>query len=129
MNVKSTIVVALSFFAVFGHGTQSIAGGDVEAGKKVFAKCKACHKTDPGKHAVGPSLFGVFGRPVASAEGYEKYSAGMKAFGNGKTWDEQLLNDFLTKPRDLVKGTKMAFPGLSKSDQRDDLIAYLKTLK
>jgi len=68
---------------------------------------------------------GVVGRPVASVEGYE-YSAGMKAFGEGKVWDEAELAAYLPKPRDLVKGTKMAFAGLAKPEDIENVIAYLK---
>ncbi len=45
------------------------------------------------------------------------------------TWDDATLDRYLKKPRKVVKGTRMAFPGLRKKKDRDDVIAYLKTLK
>lgn len=99
--------------------------GDPEAGEKVFKKCKACHKTEDGKNAVGPYLFGVVGRPVASVDSF-KYSAALA--GKGGEWTVENLQAFLTKPSDFAKGTKMTFPGLPKQEDRDNVIAYLNTL-
>jgi len=45
------------------------------------------------------------------------------------TWDAATLDKWLTKPSDLVKGTKMTFPGLPNQADRDNVIAYLATLK
>lgn len=97
---------------------------DAEKGAKVFRKCKACHKMEEGKNAVGPSLYNIVGREAGSVEGF-KYSSAM--LESGLTWDEETLASFLKKPKDLVKGTKMAFAGLRKDDQIADVIAYLAT--
>ena len=99
---------------------------DVEAGKTVFKKCMACHSEKEGTNKVGPSLFGVVGRPSATAAGF-KYS---DALTNAKvTWDAGNLDKWLTKPQDFAKGTKMVFPGLPNQADRDNVIAYLATLK
>jgi cytochrome c len=98
--------------------------GDAAKGKKVFAKCKACHTVDKGgKNKVGPNLHGVVGKKAAMVEGF-KYSKAMQE--SGLTWDEATLDKYLTKPKDVVPKTKMAFAGLKKQSQRDDVIAYLK---
>jgi cytochrome c len=99
---------------------------DVEAGKATFKKCALCHTTEAGKNKVGPSLFGVVGRKSASLENYN-YSEGMKKFDH--TWDPQTLDTYLADPRATVPGTKMIFPGLKEKNERDDVIAYLETLK
>jgi len=104
----------------------ALADGDAEAGKKVFNKCKACHAVEEGKNKIGPSLFGVVGSAAGSVDGY-KYSSSMAE--SGLTWDEETLDAFLEKPKDVVSGTKMTFAGLKKEDERDDVIAYLKTLQ
>lgn len=104
-----------------------VQAADAAKGEKVFRKCKACHKVEAGKNGVGPTLAGIVGRPVASVDGY-KYSSAMTEFGAGKTWSADELNAYLENPRKHVKGTKMAFAGLKKEDQRADVIAYLETL-
>jgi len=102
--------------------TEVAMAGDAKAGKKVFRKGKACHKLEEGKNAVGPSLYGVMGRTSGSLEGFKFSKAMMEA---GVVWDAQTLGEFLKKPKAYIKGTKMAFPGLRKPKQIDDLVAYL----
>ncbi|MHB0953521.1 MAG: c-type cytochrome [Allorhizobium sp.] len=104
----------------------ALADGDPVAGAKVFKQCAACHTATEPKNRVGPSLMGVIGRPVATFEGF-KYSKAMTEFGaDGKTWTEELLEEYLPKPKDLVKGTTMTFAGLKKEDDIKNVIAYLK---
>lgn len=102
------------------------AEGDAEAGKTVFAKCGICHSAKQGENKVGPSLWGVVGRPSHSIEGFN-YSDPMKAYT--VTWDEPTLDHYLTDPRAVVPGTRMIFPGLKKDEDRANVIAYLATLK
>lgn len=97
--------------------------GDPALGKKVFAKCAACHSVEAGKNKVGPSLHGVVGRASGTEAGFA-YSDAMK--NANLTWDPATLDKYLTKPKDVVPGTKMAFPGLPKEKDRADLIAYLQ---
>jgi len=97
--------------------------GDAKAGEKVFRKCKSCHYVDQEKNKTGPHLVNIIGRAAGSVDGF-KYSKAMK--DSGLTWDEATLAEFLKKPKAYLKGTKMAFSGLSKDKEIDDLIAYLK---
>lgn len=96
--------------------------GDVKEGKKVFRKCKACHSVEEGKNRVGPSLHGVIGRTAGTMDGFS-YSDEMAT--SGITWSADTLSGFLAKPKDYVKGTSMAFPGLRKEEDLKDVIAYL----
>ncbi|OAP38147.1 hypothetical protein AU381_21375 [Sinorhizobium glycinis] len=106
--------------------TPGLADGDPKAGAAIFRKCSACHTATEPVNRVGPSLMGVFGRPVASYSGYG-YSDAMRAFGaEGKVWDEATLSDYLLSPTAMVSGTRMSFPGLKKPADIADVIAYLK---
>ena len=107
---------------------EGLGSGDAEAGKKVFAKCKACHQVGAdAKTTVGPILNGVVGR--AARTGDFKYSNSMVAKGadDGLIWTPEALDAFLLKPRDFVPGTKMSFAGLRKEEDRANVIAYLAT--
>jgi cytochrome c len=99
--------------------------GDIKAGEKVFKKCKACHVVDAEKNKTGPHLVNIFGRNAGSLESYKKYSKAMKE--SGIVWNEETLDGYLEKPKKYVKGTKMAFAGLKKEEDRDNVIAYLKS--
>jgi cytochrome c len=101
----------------------SHADGDAAKGKKVFAKCMACHALEAGKNKVGPTLHGIIGRQAGAVEGFT-YSDAMK--NSGITWNEAELDKYLTNPKKHIPGNKMAFPGLPKADDRANVIAYLK---
>jgi cytochrome c len=102
------------------------AAADVEAGKEEFKKCALCHTAEPGKNKIGPSLFGVIGRKAGSVENFN-YSEAMKKYDH--TWDPETLDKYLADPRAVVPNTKMIFPGIKDEQQRQDVIAYLETLK
>jgi cytochrome c len=118
------IVAGLAASAVAGGTAFAQAKGDPVAGKKVFMRCIACHAVQPGAGAkMGPNLAGVVGRKSGSAAGF-KYSAAMQKAK--LTWNEAMLDKWLTKPSGLVPGTSMAFPGLPNPADRANVIAYLK---
>ncbi|WP_274427391.1 c-type cytochrome [Chelativorans sp. YIM 93263] len=101
---------------------------DIEAGKKLFARCAACHNAETTGNKVGPHLMGVIGRPAGSLDGYN-YSKAMKDSGDGGlVWDEVTLGKYLSDPRGTVPGTKMAFPGLKKPVDLENIIAYLESV-
>ena len=100
-----------------------MAMGDVEAGKKIFKKCAACHSiTKGGKNKIGPALYNVVGRKVGEVTDY-KYSKALAAYD--KEWNFEELNGFLIKPAKYIKGTKMAYAGLKKEKDRASIIKYL----
>ncbi len=116
-------VLALSItLADAGRGR----AGSLESGKAVFARCASCHSTRPGQNGVGPSLFGVIGRRAGTAPGF-RYSSAMTAFG--RVWDPGLVSAYLADPKTVVPGNKMTFPGLKSAQDRDNIAAYLSSLK
>jgi cytochrome c len=102
---------------------------DPARGESSFRKCQACHTSEQGgANKVGPNLWEIVNRPVASHEGFS-YSGAMKELAAEVSgWDYEHLNDFLLAPKAAVPGTAMAFAGLKKDGERADVIAYLRTL-
>jgi cytochrome c len=103
-----------------------MASASVEKGHATAKECQACHTFEKGgPNRVGPNLWGIVGRPRASEAGFN-YSAAMKA--KGGTWTFGELYAFLANPRGYIPGTAMTFAGLSRGQQRADVIDYLHTL-
>jgi len=103
-----------------------LAKASVEKGQATAKQCQACHTFEKGgPNRVGPNLWGIVDRPRATEAGFN-YSAPMKAKGGKWTFDE--LNKFLANPRGFVPGTAMTFAGLSRDQQRADVIDFLHTL-
>jgi cytochrome c len=105
-----------------------LAKADPAKGQQVAKVCLQCHtfaKGEPNK--IGPNLWDVMEENIATVPGYQFSSA--LAADKDKKWDPDELNIWLFKPQDFAHGTKMAFPGLPKAQDRADVIAYLLTLK
>jgi cytochrome c2 len=100
---------------------------DAAAGAATFkAQCAICHAVAEGRNMVGPSLFGIVGRPAGISPGY-RYSAATR--NSGLTWDPATLDRYLTSPADVIEHTSMTYGGLREPRTRADLIAYLSTLR
>ena len=99
-----------------------LASADPAAGQKVFNKCKACHKVEDGAKGAGPHLWGVVGRDIASVDGFGYSGVLNELPGN---WTLEALSEFLEDPKGYAKGTKMNFKGLSKPQDRVNVIVWL----
>jgi cytochrome c len=103
-----------------------MVAASVEKGQATAKQCQACHTFEKGgPNRVGPNLWGIVGRPRASEPGFN-YSAPMKA--KGGTWTFGELYSFLANPRGYIPGTNMTFAGLSRGQQRADVIDFLHSL-
>ena len=117
--------------AIRPHFRQAIAvddKADPAKGQQTAKVCLQCHTFDKGgANKIGPNLFGVMEENIASIANYQ-FSAALAAHKSEK-WDPNKLNVWLFKPQEFAKGTKMAFPGLPKPQDRADVVAYLESLK
>lgn len=103
-----------------------LANADMSNGERVARRCAACHTFDEGgANGVGPNLWNVVNRAIASHEGFS-YSAALQ--GLGGEWTYERLNHFIESPNSYAPGTAMSFRGLGDEAQRMDLIAYLRSL-
>jgi cytochrome c len=118
---KVTFAV-LAFIATVAASPAALAQ-DVAAGKSSFNKCLACHAIGEGaKNKVGPELNGLNGRKSGTVAGYS-YSEANK--NSGITWDEATFKDYIKDPKAKIPGTKMAFAGIKKESEVNDLWAFL----
>lgn len=105
------------------------AEGDVDAGEKVFNKCRACHQVGAdAKNRVGPVLNGVIGRPIASVEDFNYSDAFMEKAEEGFEWTEETFSEYLSDPKGYIPGNKMSFAGLRKEEEIQNVLAYLESV-
>lgn len=106
-----------------------LASADLGAGEKVFKKCAACHTFEKGgENKVGPNLWNIVDASIGSHSADFKYSSALSAYGeSGTKWTYEELNGFLFKPKTHVKGTAMGFAGLKKTEDRANLIGWLRS--
>ncbi|MDB5714041.1 MAG: cytochrome c family protein [Sphingomonadales bacterium] len=102
-----------------------LATADPAKGEEVFKKCAACHTVASGAaNGIGPNLWATVGEGIAQGKGGFAFSDALKTKSGGK-WDFEALNAWLTSPRAFAPGTKMTFAGLSKPEDRANVIVYL----
>jgi len=101
-----------------------LASADPAKGAEVFKKCAACHNANKGgPNALGPNLWGVLGEGIGTGANGFPFSDALKS--KGGVWEWQSLADWLKSPKAFAPGTKMTFAGLSKPEDRANVIAYL----
>lgn len=101
-----------------------LAAADPAKGEAVFAKCKSCHTMDAGgANGIGPNLHGVMGEAIGTGHGGFAFSEALK--GHGGKWDFANMDAWLHNPKKFAPGTKMTFAGLSKPEDRANLLVYM----
>ncbi len=123
--MKPIAKIAVLVAASLALAKPTAAQEDVEAGKRVFQTCRACHLLVPDRHMTGPSLAGVFGRKAGTAQGFPRYSLAMRQADI--EWNAETLDKYLADPQGYIKGNWMTLPGVEDAKDRANLIAYLKT--
>ena len=97
--------------------------GDLERGRKLYLQCRACHSLKENEpHKIGPNLFKIIGSKAGRMKGYNYSDALSK---NEIVWTIENLDLWLEKPYEIIPGNKMVFSGMSKQEDRNDLIAYV----
>jgi cytochrome c len=125
--MRLNIVILPLLFGAVGLTSPAIgtsSAQDATAGEKTFNVCRACHQIGANaKNSIGPVLNGVVGRNSGT---YPEYAYSDANKNSGLTWDEATLKEYLKDPRAKVPGTKMAYPGLRKDEDIENVIAFLK---
>lgn len=102
---------------------------EVSAGERLFKRhCGICHiaEKDSKRRLPGPNLWGLIGRKAGTIEGFN-YSDANKS--SDIVWSVENLDPYLANPREVVKGTTMAFAGVRRPDERKAIIDYLAAQK
>ncbi|MDO5768494.1 MAG: c-type cytochrome [Psychrobacter sp.] len=101
--------------------------GDAQRGKQIYQEaCAQCHQLTPGLNKKGPQLLNIYGAPAASLADY-KYSAALKA--KNWVWDAKTLDPYIADSEKVVAETKMLADPMPDAKERQDVIAYLSTLR
>jgi cytochrome c2 len=124
MTVAASRAIArLAAIVLVAAANAAHADSDAARGEKRFEECVACHSTERGANAVGPTLHGVFERKAGELADY-RYSPALKR--SGITWTAQTLDAFIADPQQVVPANRMPYAGMPDAGARADLIAYLQ---
>jgi cytochrome c len=96
----------------------------LKRGAMLSMRCSTCHEFAAGKpNKVGPNLYRTLGKPAGGVAGFA-YSSALLA--SKTVWTDASLDAWLERPTAVIPGTKMAFVGLPRAEDRTALIAWLK---
>ena len=121
--MKGSFAVAALISLAFGSQTLA-ADGNAARGQRVFGACAACHSLEPDKNMTGPSLANMWNRKAGSVSSFTRYSSALKSADI--VWNDKTLDEWLKDPQHVVPGNEMTFAGIKDTQQRADLLAFLK---
>jgi cytochrome c len=123
--MKGIYVLVVAAFLTCGFGTyQAFSDGNSARGQRVFGACAGCHSLQPDQNMTGPSLAGLWNRKAGSLPSFSRYSPALQSANI--TWNNKTLDDWIADPQHLVPRNQMTFPGIKDTQQRSDLLAFLK---
>lgn len=101
--------------------------GDIDKGKVYYdQECEQCHKLQLGNNEKGPQLLNIYGANAAILTDYQ-YTDALK--NSQIVWSVEALDSYIANPKKAVNGTRMRSEPITDAQQRQDIIAYLSTLK
>jgi cytochrome c len=112
-------LITISFYVV---GARS--DGNTNRGHRVFGACAACHSLQPNQNMTGPSLADLWNRKAGSVASFNRYSPALQS--SNILWNDKTLDEWIADPQHLIPGNQMTFAGIKDSQQRADLLAFLK---
>jgi cytochrome c len=123
--MKRLIIVLLAVIGILAISEPATAEtGDPGRGAGLFRACGACHALQPNKNMTGPSLADLWNRKAGGLSSFQRYSPALKS--SGVVWDDQTLDAWLNDPAHFIPGNTMTFPGIRDTQQRADMLAFLK---
>ena len=124
--ISALTITACAALFVVTERPDAQAAPAANAPPAAFSACAACHSVVAGQKRLGPNLSGVAGRRAGTLNGYA-YSPALAS--SGLTWDAATLNRWIANPRATVPGNKMPYAGMQDAAKRQQIVAYLMTLK
>jgi cytochrome c len=117
-------MITIATLIILAQVWPAMADGDAGRGQRVFGACAACHSLEPNRNMTGPSLSGLWDRKAGTLPSFARYSPALKS--SNIVWTDKTLDEWITDPQHLIPENQMTFEGLKNSQQRADLLAFLK---
>lgn len=121
--MKGIFIVAVALLLALDARTLA-ADGNPARGQRVFGACAACHSLRPDQNMTGPSLADIWSRKAGSVASFTRYSDALKSANI--QWNDKTLDEWIKDPQHVVPGNGMTFEGVKDTQQRADLLAFLK---
>ena len=121
MRLKLLFIVLIPLMHGCGKDGSDV---DIRNSKQLFQECISCHSMAPGRHLVGPSLAGIWGRNAGIAKGFNRYSDALKS--SQVVWTVETMDSWLSDSQAFIPGNQMMFKGVKNRQVREELIGLLK---